>query len=350
LPAGLKKRDNIVVLTGKQKAAMLLMSLDPPTATELLRGLNPDAVQELAIELAHLDASGFSGKESTEIARQFYNSLKTNQEFHFNSLLKQMLKKTLNEEKTINIQTQTKDSLNKRDPFMFIRSVDSQTIASTLKSEHPQTAAIVLSGLPVNKSSEVIGLLSEGIRISVIGRMSSCETMTAEAKTRIAEIVCKRLEMMTADEKDTPFIRPESPQNNIVMILRKLAKKLRDSLIGTINRKNNRVDNTIANLNIIWEEIPLISDISLQEALREIELKKLALALEGADDILVQKIKTNISEETSATLDKEISATSAPKKDVQKARDAIVHILQKMDKKGKLKFIEEQYYTVQNQG
>jgi len=226
-----------VALAGKQKAAMLLMSLDPPTATELLRGLNPDAVQDLVVELAHLDAADFSGKESTEIARQFYNSLKTNHKFHFNSLLKQMLKSNLSENKTTQIQNQIQDSLNKHDPFISIRSVDSQTIASALKSEHPQAAAIILSELPVKKSSEIIGLLGEGIQISVIGRMTGCETMTAEAKTRIAETVCKRLEAVTTGKKDTALTRPEQSLSKVEMILRKLGKELRDGLLHWMRKR-----------------------------------------------------------------------------------------------------------------
>ena len=40
-----------MALTGKQKAAMLLMSLDAATAAELLKSVNPEQVQELALLL-----------------------------------------------------------------------------------------------------------------------------------------------------------------------------------------------------------------------------------------------------------------------------------------------------------
>ena len=38
-----------MAFTGKQKAAMLLMSLDAATGTELLRGLDADDIQEVAL-------------------------------------------------------------------------------------------------------------------------------------------------------------------------------------------------------------------------------------------------------------------------------------------------------------
>jgi len=63
-----------VALTGKQKAAMLLTSLDAETAAELLKGLPPNDIQQIAVELARIDASGRRDRrEEANIAREFYN-------------------------------------------------------------------------------------------------------------------------------------------------------------------------------------------------------------------------------------------------------------------------------------
>ncbi|MHC4722263.1 MAG: hypothetical protein ACYS6I_06085 [Planctomycetota bacterium] len=43
---------------GKRKAAMLLAGLDAATATELLKGQPQEVIQEVAVELSHLDAAG----------------------------------------------------------------------------------------------------------------------------------------------------------------------------------------------------------------------------------------------------------------------------------------------------
>ncbi len=328
--------------TGKQKAAMLLMSLDPATAAELLKGLNPDVVQELAVELAYLDAAGISSKQSAEIARQFCNSLRTDERFHLKSFLKQVLRNTVSEEKAVQIQTQIQDLVRKRDPFISIRSIDSQVIASALDGEHPQAAAVVLSELPTKKSSEVIGLLGEGIRVSVVSRMTSCETVTAEAKSRIAETVSKHLRSLTAGKEGTALARPEQSLRKVAVILRNLGKELRDGLLRAIQEKDDESGKTVANLMIVWEDIPQVADRSLQEALRGIDAKKLALALVKANEAIIKKIRSNISERAVATLDEETSLMSAPKpKDIEDARDEIVQILRGINEKGELVFVEE---------
>jgi flagellar motor switch protein FliG len=340
-----------MAFTGKQKAAMLLMSLDAATASELLKGVDAKVVQELAVELASLDAAGYrSSTQSLKLARQFFNSLQASEGFRLKGFLKEVVKSTVGQDKAGQIQSQIQDllgsreagSLYKRDPFMSICSVDSQTIASVLENEHPQAAAAVLSELPAEKNSEVLGLLDGSIRFSVIGRMTGCETMTAEAKARIAKTVCTRLEnVISRGAGEALPTRPEQSLRKVAVLLRNLGKEIRDGLLGAIQGKDNQAGEMVANLMIVWEDIPQIADRSLQEALRGIDAGKLALALVGADDSVVQKIKSNISERAAATLDEEASLMSAlKKKDVEEARGRIVQVLREMNEKGELAFIE----------
>jgi len=332
-----------VALTGKQKAAMLLMSLDATTASELLKGADAKVVQDLAVELAYLDASGYrSGKQSAEVARQFYSSLQSPEVFHLNSFLNEMLKNTVGDDHADQIQTQIQDLLLKRDPFIPIRSVDAQTIAAVLEHEHPQAAAVILSELPAKKSSEVLGLLGESIRLTAISRMTSSETITAEAKARIAEAVCKRLDALTSGRAGGGVVRPEQSLRKVAVILRNLGPELREGLLGAIQKVDGEAGAKVMELMIIWDDVPQVADRSLQEALRGIEAKELALALFKADETILEKVKANISERAAATLDEEASLISAPKKtDIKGARDKIVGVLREMDKKGELAFIED---------
>ena len=333
-----------MALTGKQKAAMLLMSLDAATASELLKGIDTELVQELAVELAYLDAAGYrSDKQNSEIARQFCSALQSNQGFHLKSFLKEMLKSTVGNEKAEQIQTQIQDLIQKRDPFISIRSIDSQTIASVLENEHPQAVAVVLSELPPKKSSEILGLLGEGIRLSAVGRMTGSETVTGEAKMRIAETICKRLEAAAASATGaTATVRPEQSLRKVAVILRNLGKELRDGLLGAIQDKDSEAGSKVTELMIVWEDIPQVADRSLQEALRGIDSQKLALALTKANQAIIEKVKSNISERAAATMEEEASLMSAPKKeDIKESREEIVKVLREMNVKGELSFMEE---------
>jgi flagellar motor switch protein FliG len=333
-----------MALTGKQRAAMLLMSLDAPTAAELVRDLDSEAVQELVVELAYLDAAGLrSSKQSSEIMQQFCTSLLANEEYHLSRFLNEMLKSTVGQEKTEQIQTQIQDLLNKRDPFISIRSAEPQAIASVLEGEHPQAAAVVLSELPTRTSSTVLGLLSEDIRRNAISRMTSHEMVTPEARARIAETICKRLETISANRTDKALAaQPEQSLRKVAVILRNLSQELRDGLLGAIKERDDKVGEKVANLMIIWTDILEVTDRALQEALRRIDAKKLALALSKADEAVAKKIRSNISERAAATVDEEASLMSTPKnEDIEGAREEIVKVLREMDQQGELTFVEE---------
>ena len=333
-----------MALTGRQKAAMLLMSLDAGTATELVKGLDPEVVQELAVELAYLNATGLRGSaRSAEVVQQFCNSLRSEESFHFGNFLSEMLKNTVGGEQAGLIQAQIQGLLQKRDPFLPIRSADPQILASVLAGEHPQAAAVVLSELPAKKSSEVMGLLDEAVRLSIISRMTGGETVTAEARVRIAEMVCSSLDVATSgDAGDEGAARPEQSLRKVAVILRNIGKGIRDGLLGAIEEKDTDVAENVRNLMIIWEDIPQVVDRSMQDALRGIDAKKLAMALQKADEAIVKKIRSNISERAVATVDEEASLMSAPKsEDIEDAREEVVRILREMNEKGELAFIEE---------
>lgn len=334
-----------MVLSGKQKAAMLLMGLDALTAAELLKGVPAEAVQELAVELAYMDASGLCNPEqSTEVAVQFCTELGTQLDkqngFHCQSFLDSMLKSTLGKDKADQIQTQIQTLLRKRDPFISIRSADIATLASVLETEHPQATAVVLSELSPKKSSEILGRFNEGVQLSTVSRMAETSTISQEAKQRIAEMVCERLEEFSGSGEG--LVHPDQSLRKVAMILRNLGKDIRDGLLNAIREKDSDAAEKVASLMVVWDDIPSVADRSMQEALRGVDSGKIALALVKADDTVVSKIKSNISERAAATIEEEISLMSAPKQDeIQEGREVIVTALREMNEKDELNFVEE---------
>jgi flagellar motor switch protein FliG len=334
-----------VPLTGKQRAALLLTSLDAATAAELLKGIDPHVVQELAVELSYLDAAGHrDAKQTADVARQFCKSLQEETGFGFKTFLKEMLRSTVGDEQARRIQQEIQDLLQKRDPFMSIRSADLQTLRAALEAEHPQAIAVVLSELPPRRGSELLGLLSEEMRVSVISRMTGVGSVTPEARVRIAQMIRTRMENAKAARNAGTAIQvqPEQSLRKVAVIVRNLDKEIRDGVMEAIIQKDPEAGEKIADLMILWEDLPLVGDRSLQEVLRSIDEKQLALALHEVPDEVRTKIRSNISERASAMIDEETSLMSSVKKEsVQQARDKIVAVLRERFKMDTLTFVAE---------
>ena len=326
------------MMTGKQKAAMLLMSLDAATATELLNGLDAEEIHEIALELAHIDVSKkISNDEQAQIAQEFCSSLQQMEarKFSMKAFLNEMLVTVLDEEAALQIQSEVKKISEGTDQFGEIRLASSDELVLALKGEHPQTIAVVLSELDPKKSQEVLARLDEEIRIKAVCRMLNPELVGSGVKQRMAFTVSERLQGLKGE---TLTERPEQTLRKLAVVLSGLETDLRDQMLDEISKHDEETSKTVRNLMITWDDIPSIADRSMQEALRSVESGKLAVALYGAKEAVIDKIRSNISERAVASLDEEISLMQDPlEKEVLDAREEVVNPLREANEQGTLR-------------
>jgi flagellar motor switch protein FliG len=124
------------MMTGRQKAALLLSTLEPTAAAELLRGVDEVVVKDLAVEIAYFEASGQSLDEQTfELAREFCSCLEKGGKEQKVSFVDRLLKSSLGAEKAANIQIQIADLLNQRDPFLPLKKAADNELVAALNIE-----------------------------------------------------------------------------------------------------------------------------------------------------------------------------------------------------------------------
>lgn len=327
-----------MALTGKQKAAMLLTTLDPQTAAELLKGSPTEDIQEIAMELAQLDASGQRDKKNeAKVIKEFYTSLQENQnqQFSIKGFLNEMLVSIIGKEKAEQIQEQIREVTGKKDLFSSIRSASTDELVLALEGEHPQTVAVVLSELAPNKSQEVLSHLNEETRLKAVCKMTNMDRVRSGVKERIAFMVSERLKSFKGESLAE---KPEQVLRKLAIILSGLENDLRSRLLDEINKFDEESCKMVKILMITWEDISTIADRSLQEALRKVDAKKLAVALYGADEEVIEKIRANISERLAVMLDEESSLMQEPlQKEILDAREEIVRPLREANEEGTLR-------------
>jgi flagellar motor switch protein FliG len=323
------------------------MSLDSETANELIKDLPAEKVEELALELTQLEASGeVTAKEQTKVAREFYKNLQKEEGgsnlsgFGVRGFINKMLGSAVGQEKAKQIQSRIKKVTEKKDLFSEIRLAGADELLVALENEHPQTIATVLSELPAKKSQEVLLLLSEDIRTQVVCRMTNQEAPGRGVIEKIATMVTNRLKSFEGDVVVEKPGKWEESLRKLAIVLNGLEKELRDKLLDDIKKKDEEACKKIRNLMVTWEDIPDIADRSLQETLRSVDTKILAVALFGAEEEIIQKIRSNISERVAATLDEETSLMQEPlPKEILEAREGVVNPLREANEQDKLRFV-----------
>ncbi|MEQ9363505.1 MAG: flagellar motor switch protein FliG, partial [Leptospirales bacterium] len=130
-------------LSGRQKAAIFLITLGPEIASEIFKHLREDEVETLTFEMARVDKITPEDKEQVLVE---FNQLMMAQEFITTGGIdyaREVLERALGTQKAIDIINRLTSSLQVR-PFDFIRRTDPQHLLNFIQNEHPQTIALIL--------------------------------------------------------------------------------------------------------------------------------------------------------------------------------------------------------------
>ena len=328
-----------MALTGTRKAATLLMSLDPRTAAELIKSADAVVITELASEVAYIQATTKTKSiQSLATALEFFTQLKSRTSTD-DKFLEKVLDSAIGSDRAAEVMTKAHKTVHARDPFIQIRSTKTEKIAATLSGESPQVIAIVLSELPANKSSELLTMLDDEIRPGAIRCMASGDEIPQDVKIQVATAIERQLVHLT---DEAAVAGKEVQLRKVAMLLRSMPAENREPLVKGITDESEETAKQVQDLMVVWEDLKDVSPKSLQEGLRNVEAGALALSLHGADESVVEIIKSNMSERASAMLAEESDLLSDPSKtDIETAREKLLDVLRQMNSSGELTFKEE---------
>ncbi|MCD6304047.1 MAG: hypothetical protein J7M21_03700 [Planctomycetes bacterium] len=329
---------------GIRKAALLLMGLDPPTAAELLKSVSPELVTRIAAELAYLEASGHADRTAAqEPIREFFQELRRNKQTgRGQQFIEEMLQGVLGRDKAREVMEKIPQLVDQRDPFLAIRSAEVEDIAEALKGESPHVAGMVLSELPPKKSAKLLSLLDEAVRTEAVRGMTREEPVAWETRVRVAAVVRRRLEKSAEAPGGTKAARQQQLRK-VAIVLRDLGGELRSALIQAIADVDQQTSIEVQKLMVMWEDVKHVADRSLQEALRAVDSRKLALALVDADETTAEKLRSNMSQRQTAMLEEEASLLAKPKpEEIEEARGEFLEALRDLAANNFLSFDDDE--------
>ncbi len=320
---------------------MLLMGLDTTTAAELLRAVPPEVVPRIAAELAYLDSLGETKVATSDDPVREFLALLTGQADRSDGsqFMKEVLLAAVGQDGANEVLSQAQDILDRKDPFLQIRNAEVETIAEAIQGESAQVASMVLSELPEARSSKLLGLLEDEVRGDAIRGMTVAADAPQEIRIKVARRVRARLaELAGAPAKGNR----EKKLRKVAILLRGLTGDARDAMVKNIAADDPDVASQVKRLMVVWEDIPAVADECIQEVLRGVDSRKLALALWGATDQFIEKMRSNMSERACSMLDEESSLLSAPKtQDILQAQEDVLNALRELNEKGELDFVQE---------
>ena len=313
-------------LTGRQKAAVLLMSLDVDVAAKVFKELDMHEVEQIAVEITNL--KDLSSNIIEEIIEEFYQ-LMTAQSYMVEGgidFAQVLLEKSYGLDKAKDIIEKIRVLTTVRG-FNILKKADPQQLASFLSKEHPQTIALILSHLSPDQSADVLNEFKEDLKSDTIHRIAKLGKVSPTLLSQIEHVVDEIAESTLSQD-----MAIAGGAQLVANILNRSTNASAKAMLETIEARDFDLATQIKRLMFLFEDIVTIDDRGIQRILRDVDKRDLALALKISDDKIKQKIFKNMSERAAEVVKEELEFMGPVKlKEVESAQIRIVDIIKQLE-------------------
>ena len=319
------------LLTGRQKAAILLITLGPELSSQIFKHLPDSEVEKLTLEIANIRK--VSPEKRDQVFQEFYELALANDYISQGGIdyAKELLEKAYGEEKAAEIIGRLTANLQVR-PFDFARKTDPGQLLNFIQYEHPQTIALIMAYLDTEQASAVLSSLPAELQVDVARRLALMESTSPEILREVENILEHKLStVVTQDYTQAGGVE------TLVADLNRVDRATEKTIIETLEVQDPELAEEIKKLLFVFEDIVQLDDRAVQLVLRQVDSHDLALALKGSGEEVMNKIKRNISKRAAQMLQEEIDYMGPVRlRDVEEAQQKIVAEIRRLEEQGQI--------------
>ena len=317
-------------VTGRQKAAIFLISLGPERSAQVMKHFNDDEIEQLTLEIANIQKIPTEQRE--KIFEEFYQLYMANEYIAKGGIdyAKEVLEKALGNQKAVSIINRLTSSLQVR-PFDFVRKADATQLLSFIQGEHPQTIALIMAYLDADQAAVILSSLPAEMQAEVAKRIAILDGTSPEIIKEIEAVLEKKFSNLVIHDFSTA-----GGVSSIVQILNKVDRST-ENYHGEFRSPRPGFSRRNQKLMFVFEDIILLDDRSVQQVLREVDQKDLALALKGSSEDVKDKVKKNMSKRAAELIEEELEFMGPVRlRDVEEAQQRIVGIIRQLEESGEI--------------
>jgi len=223
-------------------------------------------------------------------------------------------------------------------PFQFLEEYRAEQIVPLLKEETIPTLALIFSHLSPPLAARCIKLLDPSIRVQVVRRIAKMQKIAPEVIERVSEAL--REKIRNVGKVDSPEIDGKA---TLAEILRHSNPELGEEILEALEEQDPTLGQELKERLYTIEDIVRIEDRVLQEKLRSMGDRDIALLLKGKTHRVVDKIKSNLSSTRRTLVEQEGELLGAvPRRDVAEIERDFLSWLRLGREKGTIPFIDEE--------
>lgn len=309
--------DDFNVLSGQQKAAVLMLSLDEDRSSSLFSMMDDEEIKELSVIMASL------GKVNSNVVEQLVTEFNEKMSSTGNLIgtyesTERLLAKALDKDRVSVIMEEIRGPAG-RTMWDKLGNVNEHVLANYLKNEYPQTIAVILSKIKAEHAAKVIALFPENFAMEIVLRMLRMDSVQKEVLDGLEKTL--RKEFMSNLSKST---RRDSHEL-IADIFNSLDRNTEARFMEALEERNRESAERVKSLMFTFEDLIRIDNQGIQVLLRNIDKDKLAIALKGASETIKELFFNNMSSRAGKIIKEDMDAMGPVRlRDVEEAQQYIV--------------------------
>jgi len=325
-------------LGGIDKAAILISALPEEKSVQLFKMLKEHEIEKIIKTLMSIETPG---KEVLEaILREAWDYAKEVSPIRVApEHLRSILSKALPPEQLERLLEDTFSSEEGKAIFKELERLDSKQVMSTIKHEHPQVIALILSQIRPIKAAEIIQMLPkrEGVtnlREEVIKRIASIETISNQTLKVVADSLEAELMTLGAGKEETLVGIDIAAE-----IVNNLPKEMGQEILEEVREADELLADNIEERMFKFDDIAKLDDRAIIEILKGADKNDLMMALKGASEGILNQFLSNMSKRAGDMFAEDMEVLGAVRKsDVDKAARKIIDQIKTLISQGKIDY------------
>ena len=318
-------------MTGPKKAAILLLALGEDAAADVMKNLEEAEIQQVGYYMSRF--TDVSPEELDIVLEEFYrNSVMADEGVNISSspdFVKNALTKALGADRAKELSDNLRAG-EEEAGLEALRYAEPIMISNYIRTEHPQTIALILSYLKnAEQSSAVLRDLPESLQADILYRMAVIESIPPGVISEMNEVLTE--EMKTAGSMATSVGGVEP----VAEILNSVDKATETRILASIEETNPDLAEQIRELMFTFEDMALIDAKQMQLVMKDVDQADMVLALKTASDAVKELIFGSMSSRAAEMVREDLENLGPAKlSDVEAAQQKIIKVVKKLEEAG----------------
>nr|WP_246102097.1 flagellar motor switch protein FliG [Methylobacterium terricola] len=316
-------------MPGTQRAAALLLLLGDEDGAPIWRMLEEDEIKKVShamVQLGSLEADVVEHLIIDFVSRLSASGGITSSFERTETLLL----KIFPPEQVAVIMAEVKGASGRR-VWASLTQIDPEILASFLRSEYPQTVAVILSRVRSDYAAKVLTILPEDFAIDVLNRMLRMETVQKEALRHIEEIL--RVEFVSTIAQTTR----RDAHELLADVFNAFDRQTEIRFLAALDQANRGSAKKIRQLMFTFDDLMKLDAGSVQTLMRSVDRDVLARALKGASDPVRAFFFANMSSRAAKNMQDEMGSLGPIRlKEVDEAQSKMTDLAKDLAEKGEI--------------